>query len=70
VQVSDRTAAVKWSRCSITIGEKALTLKKALTSKKAMTGREGERGDETKSEDLPVERTYHFLRTKERYVPE
>lgn len=54
VQISDRTAAVKWSRRPHAIDRKI----------EKTTG-----GDEAKSEDLPVERTYQLLRTKEGYVP-
>ena len=54
VRISDRTAAVKLSVHSQTIGREA----------EKVNG-----DDEAKSEDLPVERTYQLLRTKEAYVP-
>ena len=54
MRISDRTAAVKRSFMQKTIGRRA---EKAAW------------GDESKSEDLPVNQTYFILRTKEWYVP-
>ena len=54
MEISDRTAAVKWSQWPNVIDRK---IEKAAE------------GDDPESEDLPVERTYRLLRAKEGYVP-